>query len=81
MCLDIGNSVNAMDVIHQQTKFISAQQKDDVPMQHVKIRCVCLKLVKWNYMHRCLYCSVFFCKTCAEEHFGKTVEQYKAENT
>ena len=30
-------------------------------------------------MYRCLYCKVWFCEQCAEDHFGKTVEQYRAE--
>ncbi len=81
MCLTVGESENSQQVIYEQLKFIKAQEDDQVPSSNIKIRCGCLRLVSWKYMHRCLYCSVFFCKECAEEHFGKTVAQYKTENT
>lgn len=80
MCLEIGNAETAQDIIYQQLKFIATQEKEGFSSSAIKIRCGCLKLVPWKYMHRCLYCSVFFCKECAEQHFGKTIEQYRAEN-
>jgi hypothetical protein len=30
--------------------------------------------------YKCLYCGFWFCLPCAEIHFGKTKEQYAAEN-
>ncbi|MDH5612233.1 MAG: hypothetical protein OEY66_07245 [Gammaproteobacteria bacterium] len=59
--------------MHEQIKFIKLQEKDNIPLVHTKIRCGCLKLVNYLYMYRCLYCGVFYCKECAEEHFGYKV--------
>lgn len=55
----------------EQYRLIRAQEKDEVPIQHLKIRCGCNKLVRWIYMYRCLYCGVWYCADCAEVHFGK----------
>jgi hypothetical protein len=67
----------ALDVLYQQVSLIKDQEEGKTPSQHTKIRCGCLKLTVWKYMYRCLYCSVWFCKECAEQHFGKTVEEYR----
>lgn len=81
MCVTaIAEAKNAQQLIYEQVKNVKEQQKLGVPSENIRIRCGCLKYVNWLYMHRCLYCSVFFCKTCAEEHFGKTIEQYRDEN-
>lgn len=42
------------------------------PLQY-KMTCGCGKRVVFWMMYRCLYCGVFFCKACAEEHFGARV--------
>lgn len=39
----------------------------------------CGKRVSLSYAYKCLYCGYWFCATCAEVHFGKTREQFKAE--
>lgn len=44
------------------------------------VRCGCLEKLKPHQSYKCLYCEVSFCKRCAEQHFGKTVNQYKMEN-
>jgi hypothetical protein len=80
MCLDIGKAETKQQIIYEQLRFIRMQEDDGIPAKFIKVRCVCLKLVSWKDMHRCLYCSVFYCKECAEQHFGKTIEQYRAEN-
>jgi hypothetical protein len=53
-----------------QIQLILDQEKIEVPSKFTKIRCGCNKLVGWKFMYRCLYCGVWFCKDCAEEHFG-----------
>lgn len=30
-------------------------------------------------LFKCLYCWMWFCEKCAEEHFGKTREQWREE--
>ena len=56
--------------MYTQVSLIKAQVADEVPLQHAKIRCGCNKMVSWQYMYRCLYCGIWYCKDCAEEHFG-----------
>jgi hypothetical protein len=77
VCIEIGSLENPIEIMGSQVKFIKLQQRDKVPSEAIKIRCPCLKLNNWAYMYRCLYCGIFYCKECAEEHFGKTVEQYR----
>jgi len=59
---------------YEQFKLIKAQEVDKIPAQHTTIRCGCLKLVHWSQMYRCLYCGLWFCKKCAEQHFGYKTE-------
>ena len=59
--------------VYTQMKFIKVQEIDEIPLQHTKIRCGCNKLVKFIYMYKCLYCGVWYCKECAEIHFGYKV--------
>ena len=42
------------------------------PLQYM-MTCFCGKRVVFWMTYRCLYCGVFFCKACAEEHFGARV--------
>lgn len=37
-----------------------------------KIRCDCKKSFPILEMYKCLYCSAYFCLSCAEDHFGET---------
>lgn len=39
----------------------------------------CGKWVRIDHAYKCLYCSFWFCATCAEKHFGKTREQHREE--
>lgn len=80
MCINVGEAESAKQLIYEQLSFIKQQESDGIPSSALKIRCGCLSLKPWKYMHRCLYCSVWFCKECAEDHFGKTVKQYKSEH-
>ena len=79
MCLEIGKAATALQAMYSQVRFINAQEDDCVPAKHLKVRCACLKLVPMKYAYRCLYCEVFYCKECAETHFGKTVAEYRTE--
>ena len=36
----------------------------------------CGKIIEIHEAYKCLYCNFFFCKTCAEKHFGKTINEY-----
>lgn len=43
------------------------------------VMCGCGKILEVRRSFRCLYCTEYFCKECAEIHFGKTVQQFYAE--
>lgn len=79
MSLDISGLTEPTEILASQARFIRTQEDDKIPVQHFKIRCVCLKLTPMKYAYRCLYCGIFYCRTCAEQHFGKTVAQYRVE--
>lgn len=79
MCLDISNAETAEEIANKQLEFIGMQEADKICSSSMKIRCPCLTLRLWKEMHLCLYCGVWLCKSCAEEHFGKTVEAYTSE--
>jgi hypothetical protein len=66
--------------MREQYSLIYDQQRIETPiqLQHVKIRCGCHKLVGWLFMYRCLYCGIWYCKECAEEHFGMRVPPMEA---
>jgi hypothetical protein len=49
---------------------LNSQEEIGVPAQFVKIRCGCNKYVPWREMYRCLYCGIWFCTECAEQHYG-----------
>lgn len=59
--------------MYEQLKFIKIQEEDNIPLEHTKIRCGCHKLVNYKYAYRCLYCGVWYCRDCAQEHFGYKV--------
>lgn len=78
MCLEIGELTDPMAILDSQIRFIRDQ--DTHPASSLKVRCVCLKLVSIRYAYRCLYCGIFYCRECAEQHFGKTVAEYRSEH-
>lgn len=39
------------------------------------IECPCGREYRINNMFKCLYCEVFFCRSCAKEHFGQSREK------
>lgn len=79
MCTEIGKMTNKLEIIASQIRFIKSQEEDGIPVGFTKVRCPCLKTVKWLYAYRCLYCGVFYCRKCAEQHFGKTILEYRQE--
>lgn len=62
--------------IKLQLSMIKDQSEWGIKADKVKVKCGCNKKVKLIYAYRCLYCSVWYCKECAEQHFG-----YKAPLT
>jgi len=64
-----------LEFMAEQFRLIHQQEKDGVPITRVKIRCGCHKLVAWMHMYRCLYCGIWYCKDCAQLHFGMRVPE------
>lgn len=46
---------------------------------HGEITCGCGQLRALELAYRCLYCGEFFCVSCAEKHFGKTIFEHIQE--
>lgn len=64
----------------EQVRCLMQQEKDGVPLMKVKIRCGCNKFLFWWKMVKCLYCGVFYCPECAEEHFGMKRPPIKSDD-
>jgi hypothetical protein len=66
--------------MREQIELLHEQERNGTPLMHIKIRCGCNKMVTWWMMIRCLYCGVFYCVECAEEHFGMRREKREYDN-
>ena len=53
-----------------QIKMIKEQVGRDIAADKVTVKCGCNKKIKVLYAYRCRYCGIFYCASCAEEHFG-----------
>lgn len=80
MCVHIGKAETSSEIVEHQARFIKEQEDNGTPANVLSVRCPCLKLVRVKHAYRCLYCNIFFCKECAEKHFGQTVEEYRTAN-
>jgi hypothetical protein len=63
-------------IVENQMQEIVSQLENAVTVADAVIKCPC----NWHYritnMYHCLYCKVYFCTSCAENHFGQTVDEY-----
>jgi hypothetical protein len=71
-------SVDRDKITRDQLKESVAQDEAGITVRLATTTCPCGRIRSNFYMYRCLYCEVMFCNTCAEEHFGQTVAEYKA---
>jgi len=62
--------------IEPENRDLLTRQIRDVKNGHVD--CCCGVALAVHDTFRCLYCGMWFCKTCAEEHFGCTVKEWVA---
>jgi hypothetical protein len=60
--------------------FVGKQTKEMMDELRPFVRCGCMKKLRPHEAYKCLYCGEWYCKECAEEHFGKTVEQHRKEH-
>lgn len=59
-----GERIPTLEVIGIQYNQI---YEEDIPT----IKCPCGKEYSLNNLFKCLYCEVFFCKSCASIHFSE----------
>lgn len=64
----------------KKINFVMKQTKEMLDPIRPFVRCGCLKKLWPQNAFRCLYCGEWYCKECAEKHFGKTVKQYRDEH-
>lgn len=62
-------NIGQMELMEQQIR-----ESKDNPGSVIK--CGCGKKQPMRFMYRCYYCGVFFCFTCAADHFGQTRQEY-----
>lgn len=39
-------------------------------IEQPQVTCRCSEKMPIQYMYRCMECGLWFCKSCAKEHFG-----------
>lgn len=71
--------LEAATIVQGQIRETVKQEAQGVSIRSGTVTCPCGKERAALLMYRCLYCKVYFCDRCAEDHFGKTVEEYKSE--
>lgn len=78
--IDINDFQEKKHRVDKQIQETVKQELEGVTVRLATITCGCGKSRALLLMYKCLYCKEWFCHACAEEHFGKTVEQYRKEN-
>lgn len=76
----MSHSINKEEFLKQQIQETVDQSMANVPVRLAIITCPCGWKRSIVFMYKCLYCNLWFCVNCAEEHFGKTIKQYQSEN-
>lgn len=71
--------IEAATIVQSQVRETVDQEMAGVTVRSADLTCPCGNVKALVHMYQCLYCKVWFCNSCAEHHFGKTVKQYKAE--
>lgn len=69
----------SLKIVYKQTQETVKQELSGITVRLAIITCPCGQKKSLVNSYRCLYCKVMFCDMCAEEHFGKTVEEYRNE--
>ena len=77
LCLD--DALTAEAFSERQMRETVVQEAAGVTVRLATITCRCGWERAVLKMYRCLYCGEWLCEVCAEDHFGKTREQYNAE--
>jgi len=62
-----------------QLEMIKEQVGWGVIADKVTVKCRCHRKVKVLYAHRCLYCGIYYCRDCAQEHFGYSMTEVRKD--
>lgn len=71
-------TINTETIVTEQIRETFRQESQGVTVRMALITCPCERRLALVSSYKCLYCGVWFCRRCAEEHFGKTVAEYRA---
>lgn len=67
-------------IVQSQIRETVDQEAAGVTIRLATITCPCGWKRAALRMYQCLYCKIWFCHQCAEQHFGKTVAEYRQEH-
>ena len=67
-------------IAQSQVRETVQQETAGITVRLATLTCPCGRKRAMVKMYQCLYCKIWLCDPCAEAHFGKTVEQYRAEH-
>ncbi len=71
---------NILTLIRDQLQETVDQETAGVTIRMAIITCPCGNKGAVVKTYQCLYCNIWFCHSCAEGHFGKTVKEHQAEH-
>jgi len=58
-------------ILRRQYQELHDQQQGPCATKVIWITCRCGKKITLMHAYRCLYCGIWFCKDCAEDHFAE----------
>ena len=73
MCIDTTKA----GFIQKQIRETVQQEKSGITIRMATMTCGCGSKRAVVKMYQCLYCNEWYCVTCAEQHFGQTIKQYR----
>lgn len=74
------DQLGAEEIAARQLQETVVQELNGQTVRMALITCPCERRLALVSAYKCLYCNVWLCSCCAEEHFGKTVAKYRSEN-
>ena len=78
MCMSEADRIAMLEAKLAQTRELKESRR--LPAYDAGVTCPCgLPRTVMN-AYRCLYCEIYYCKRCAEIHFGQSVADYKKEH-
>jgi len=73
---EFDDMISADEIVAAQKAELVKQTEDGVTVLLATLTCPCGCERAITLMYQCLYCGVWFCEWCAEQHFGKTRKEY-----